>query len=145
MNETELERAVRRRVLGAHASVVEDVVACAGSVAEAWDGDATSDRAALVEPLEERLRETGVLADLPTVLAAAVDAAGGELSATPVAAPPYVVITSTGPLLRATIDQGRLVVAVRTFAVERDTDEGGVSYAHRDVVPEEALDVSLEG
>lgn len=144
VSETEPELAVRRRVLEAHNGVVEDVVACAASVAGAWDGDATSERAALVDPLEQRLRETGVLADLPTVLTAAVDAAGGELSATPVAAPPYVVVTSTGPLLRATIDRGRLVVAFRTFAVERGTDESDVSYVHRDVTPEEALDVSLE-
>jgi hypothetical protein len=145
VSETKPETAVRRRIRADHADVVDRVAECSAAVAAAWDGDATADRAALVDPLERRLRETGVLADLPAVLIDAVDAAGGELAATPVAAPPYVVVTSTGPLLRATVDAGRLVVAFRTFAVERGGDGGGVRYVHRGVAPAETLAVSLEG
>jgi len=96
------------------------VLACADDVADSWGGDATTDRAAVVEPFERRLDQAGVLDCLPAVLAEAVDALGAELPAEPVAAPPYVAITSVGPVLRATLDSGRLVVTIHAFVIERD-------------------------
>lgn len=114
---------------------------CADAVVAAWDGDGTADREALVGPFERRLREAGVHSSLPAVLTDAVAAAGYDLAADPVAAPPYVVVTSTGPLLRATVADGRLVVAFRSFAVDSDGD--GVRYVRRDAAAEDVLEVSL--
>lgn len=127
--------AVRTRVLEAHADVVEGAVAAADAVAARWDGSgasgavaagstgndrATTERAAVVEPLRAELASAGLLDRLPAVLADAAAAAGYDLPAEPVAAPPYVVVTGRGPVLRATVDDGRIVVVLGVFRVERD-------------------------
>ena len=109
--------AAREYVREEHADVVARVDSCADAVAASWDEDSVEDAAAVSAPLEACLAEAGVLDELPGVLAGAVDAAGGELRAPPVAAPPYVVVTSRGPLLRATLDGGRLVVRFDAFRV----------------------------
>jgi hypothetical protein len=111
--------AARAAILDDHGPTVEAVLACADDVADARDPPIT-DGPGLADALEAALGGAGVLGTLPAVLATAVDAAGGTLSARPVAAPPYVAVTSRGPVLRATLDGGRLVVTVRAFAVERD-------------------------
>lgn len=103
-----------------HADVVEHVDACADAVAASWDGNVVDDAAAVSVPLEACLDEAGVLDELPDVLAGAVDAAGAELQAPPVASPPYVVVTSRGPMVRATLDAGRLVVRFDAFRVTED-------------------------
>ena len=115
------ERA-RRRIADEHQDVIAGVDACAAAVSHRWEGDSTDDRAAVVEPLRSCLESRGLLAHLPSVLAAAVEATGHALSAPPVAAPPYVVVTSQGPVLRATIDPGRLVIRLETFTVVRESE-----------------------
>jgi hypothetical protein len=70
-------------------------------------------------PLRSALDDAGVLDRCPAVLAALVDAAGFDLPFEPAPAPPYVVVTSEGLLLRATVATGRLVVAVRAVEVRR--------------------------
>jgi hypothetical protein len=102
------------------ADVVAHVDSCADAVATSWDGTAVDDATAVSAPLEGCLDETGVLEELPNVLAGAVDAAGAELQAPPVAAPPYVVVTSRGPMLRATLDAQRFVVRFDAFRVTED-------------------------
>lgn len=104
-----------------HGDVVAVVDDCADGVAAGWDGDSATEAAAVSTPLETCLDESGVLDALPDVLSGAAAAAGGELQASPVAAPPYVVVTSRGPVLRATLDGGRLVVRFDAFRV---TDGG---------------------
>ncbi|MCF2239616.1 MULTISPECIES: hypothetical protein [Halobacterium] len=121
--------AAREHVCTAHA----DVLAAVGAAADAVDAAAASSGPQLGAALESRLTDRGVLASLPGVLAAAVAAAGGELPAEPVAAPPYVVVTGRGPVLRATLDAGRLVVELRVFAL---TDAN--RYERRDGVAVEA-------
>lgn len=107
----------RRHVLNEHHVVVTELDACADAVAGRWAEEWATDRAAVVEPLRTCLESRGLLARLPSVLAAAVDAAGFTLPAPPVAAPPYVVVTSRGPILRATIDPGRLVIRLEAFEI----------------------------
>ncbi|WP_336344475.1 hypothetical protein [Halalkalicoccus ordinarius] len=53
------------------------------------------------------------------------------------AAPPYVTVTSRGPVLRATLSSGRLVVRIVLFDVERDP----VRYVRRGGRPEDVLRV----
>lgn len=112
--------AAQRRVASAHADTLATVRECAEATAATWDGERTADRAAVVRPFEAALERSGALDRLPAVLSTAVAATGRELQADPVPAPPYVAITSVGPVLRATLPDGRLVVTLRTFAVERE-------------------------
>jgi len=125
--------AARECVASEYADVVAGVGACADAVAGAWPAETTRDGSALAAALEACLAESGTLDALPGVLAAAVRAAGGALSAEPVAGPPYVAVTSRGPVLRATLADGRLVVELQAF---RLTDEN--RYARRDGVVVEA-------
>ncbi|WP_255190661.1 hypothetical protein [Natronobeatus ordinarius] len=112
----------RRRIADEHQDVIAGIDACADAVAHRWEEDSTGDRAAVVEPLRTCLDARGLLARLPSVLAAAVEATGHDLAAPPVAAPPYVVVTSQGPVLRATIDPGRLVIRLEAFTVVRESE-----------------------
>jgi len=113
-------RDVRRRIRTDHPSIVDGIDACADAVAARWDTARTTDSEAVADGLHRALAEAGVLEALSRVLADAVDATGYELRATPVPAPPYVVVTSRGPMLRATIDPGRLVIRFDVFEVVRD-------------------------
>ncbi|MGA9402108.1 hypothetical protein [Haladaptatus sp.] len=122
---TDVERAVREFLRSEHEGTVSALLRCADTVAEGWADDSTTDRSAVVGPLKRALRESGLLARFPDILAGAAGAAGFSLRATPVPAPPYVAVTSRGPVLRATVSGGRLVVSFRLFDVVRD---GGVRY-----------------
>ncbi|WP_254536891.1 hypothetical protein [Halomarina litorea] len=125
-----VESDVRAYLLSEHRSLVVAVLSCAEAVEGTPD-----DR--LGDYLEACLRESGVFDRLPNVLAGAVDAAGEELRARPVAGPPYVVVTGVGPVLRATLDPGRLVVTVAAF------EKGPSGYVRAGRTPEEALRVEL--
>ncbi|WP_276302177.1 hypothetical protein [Halorussus lipolyticus] len=133
---TDLAERARRFVLESHAETLETVLECADSVASGWDGDATADSARVADSLRAELEAEEVWAQLPHVLVGAVRATGHSLSATPVAAPPYVVATSRGPMLRATLDGGRLVLSMQVFDVER---EETTRYVRRATTPAEAL------
>ncbi|APX95885.1 hypothetical protein [Natronorubrum daqingense] len=115
-------RSARQRIQAEHAAVVEGVDRVATRIAEPWDTARTTDRNAVVDGLHEGLEMAGVLEYLPRVLVDVVEAIGCELRAQPVAAPPYVVVTSCGPILRATIDPGRLVIRFDAFEVVRNCD-----------------------
>lgn len=143
--------AARNRLLASHADTIAEVLAAADAIAADWqrlDGGrpATADSDALVRSLRAELDECGVLGTLPSVLADAVDATGYTLPTTPVPAPPYVVVTSTGPVLRGTVDDGRLVVGIDCFEVIREP--AGLSvpvvYARTESSPAGALSVSFE-
>lgn len=111
---------VREHILAEHADLLGTTADCAEAVAAGWDGDATADREAVVPPLRAALERTGVLGRLPALVHSAAAALDAPLPAEPVAAPPYVVVTATGPVVRATFpDRGRLVVEVGAFEVDR--------------------------
>lgn len=141
--------AARDHLLADYAEVIEAVLAVADHVAADWprmdDGrPATTDRDAVTTPLRRGLQQTAVLDALPRLLAVAVDAAGYRLPAQPVAAPPYVAITSTGPVLRGTVDGGRLVVTIDCFDVVRDVGDGAPRYARNGDDPAAALSVTFK-
>lgn len=130
----------REHVLDVHTGTVEAVLRCADAVAADWAGEATADPSAVADPLRSALDAAGVLAALPEVLAGAVRAAGFSLPAAPVAAPPYVAVTSRGPVLRATVSAGRLVAVVAAFDVERDPTR----YVRGPADPERAVQVAFK-
>ena len=115
-----LEAHLRR----AHGDVLETIGDCADATAAGFETTregrpATTDPDRITGPLRASLDRAGVLEALPAVLSDLVAAADAELSAPPVAAPPYVVVTSRGPVLRATLPAGRLVVSIRLFEPRR--------------------------
>lgn len=120
-----------------HGDLIAAVDACADAVADSWDGATVADGSRVSAPLRACLDQSGALDAFPRALAGAVDAAGRDLQATPVAGPPYVVVTSRGPVLRATLPDGRLVVRFDVFYVTADNE-----YT-RGPSGEDALDVSL--
>ncbi|ELY43488.1 hypothetical protein [Natronorubrum sulfidifaciens] len=135
-------RDARRRIEDEHLAIVEGIDHCAQQVADPWDTARTTDSETVTTRLRSALEATGLLEQLPLVLADVVAAMGYELRAQPVPAPPYVVVTSRGPLLRATIDPGRLVVRFDAFEVVRDADpEQPPAYRRRDGI---RLEVALE-
>ncbi|QSW98670.1 hypothetical protein [Haloterrigena alkaliphila] len=117
-------RDARRRIRAEHVGVLEEIDRCADRVAEPWDTARTTDPDAVADGLRATFAETGLLERLPLVLSDVVAATGHELPVEPVAAPPYVVVTSRGPVLRATIDPGRLVLRFDVFDIVRDAEPG---------------------
>jgi hypothetical protein len=137
--------AVRAHLLDERRELVATVRDCADAVAADWASEATTDRDAVTGPLRATLERAGVLGQFPAVLRECVAAAGGQLRAEPVAAPPYVVVTSVGPVLRATLDDGRLVVTFRVFAVERSDGGSRARYVRSGESAEEVVAVAVRG
>ncbi|WP_158059143.1 hypothetical protein [Halorussus halophilus] len=145
---------VREYVLDAHPDTVQCILDCADAVADDWEESTdsaafTTSRDAVVSPLRDHLESAGAWSRFPELLAGAVDAAGDSLSATPVAAPPYVTVTSRGPLLRATISTGRLVVSFPVFDVRRGSSTDCVAgdstrYVRGARTPKDAICVELK-
>ena len=98
--------------------LIEQTVAAREDVAGAWEGTATEDRGLVVPPLERELEARGLLSAYVELLDAlrARTPYGEDQSF--VAAPPYVVVTSCGPLLRLTGRTQRLLVRFELFTVE---------------------------
>jgi hypothetical protein len=118
--------------------VVETVASAADGVAAAWEGPATTDRSAAVDALARELgpHERALVA----LLDPAVTAAGRRLRATPVPAPPYYAVTARGPLLRGPVADGRLLVGLDVFAVERGEQ---TRYRRREDSPAESVRVEF--
>jgi len=121
--------AVRDHLLADRREFVERVLACGRAVAAGWEasgdpsgGDraTTADRDRVVPPFRAALDRARLLDRAPGILRECVAVAGADLQADAVAAPPYVVVTTTGLVLRATLPDGRLVVRIEPFAVSRD-------------------------
>lgn len=101
---------------------------CADEVAADRNG-AALDRETVAAALQRGLESRGIFARLPRVLSDAVDATDRALPASPVPAPPYVVVTGRGPMLRASLGSGRLVIRFDAFDVVREPEPG---YERRD-------------
>lgn len=150
--------AARDRLLAEHRGTVADVLACAAAVAAGFettdgDGSATADgdpasqevgemkatrhSRGLRSTLNAVLERAGLKEALVELLPDLVAAAGGTLRAPPVAAPPYLAVTATGPVLRATLDGARLVVRIEAYTV----DDG--AFCWREPTPDEAVRVDL--
>ncbi|MFC7201935.1 hypothetical protein ACFQJC_00255 [Haloferax namakaokahaiae] len=113
-----------RRVLeDEHSRLITVVRQCADAVAESWSDEFTTDREQVVPRFAQALDGSGALSRLPGALADAVTATGRPMPAPPVAAPPYVVVTSEGVVLRATVGDERLVITLRVFALETEGEE----------------------
>ena len=132
---------VRTHLLKERRTTVAGVLVCGDHVESEWANGSTTDRRALVDRFEATLRDTDLFETLPTVLTECVEQAGATIPAQPVAAPPYVVVASTGVLLRATLDGGRLVVTIQAFDVDQSGERP--SYVRGPSEPESAVMVAF--
>ena len=110
----------RRHVLGAHADLLGTTLDCAAAVASGFDetvdgAPATGDSRLARDGLRTVLDRSGVVDGLAAALPGIVDAAGATMGASPVPAPPYVAVTSSGPVARATLGPRRLVVRIDAY------------------------------
>lgn len=132
--------AIRRRLLAAHRDTLAAVCEAGADVADPWPESGTDDPAAVAAPLRELLAERSLTGPLVAVLETAVEASGRGLEASPVPAPPYLVVTSRGPVCRGTLADGsRLVLLIEVFGVERRPRR----YRFLDPSPESCLTVDL--
>jgi len=133
--------AARRRLLAGHADTLAGVIDAADAAVEEAEAPRT-ESTAVTGPLSAALDERGLPGRLLDALADAVDAVGESLPHDPVPEPPYFTVTSRGPVLRATLPAGRLVVVVGVFGVERD---GERRYVRVGRTPAAVLRVEFHG
>ena len=119
---------------------IEAVVESARAVEATWGTDHATSRGAVVGPLAVELDRRDLRPRLVDLLVLAADAVGLSLAAPPVPGPPYVVVTSTGPVLRGTAARVRLVIGLRVFEVIRGRP---TRYRRRSGGPADVLDVDL--
>lgn len=112
----------------------------AGSDAAGVVGSPCTDPERLRTAIERALEDRSLPGPLVETLLVAARALKTSIRGEPVPAPPYLAITSRGPVCRMTLaDERRLLVRVELFAVERRPRE----YRFRDPSPESALTVTL--
>lgn len=129
----ELERAVLARKRETIAAVVR---AGGAAAAEKTTGDPQAHREALKRAVESRALAPRLLDLLET----AADCRGTSIAGEPVPAPPYLAITSRGPLCRGTLATGgRLIVRIELFAISSPPRR----YQFRDPTPATALVIEL--
>lgn len=109
---------VRQHILTHHRETVTAVIDTGETIAAGIDEWPVSDPELVRLPLERCLREQNLFEPLVGLLEAASDSLDEQLRGTPVPAPPYLTVTSRGPLCRGTLSDGRrLVVLLSLFAV----------------------------
>lgn len=107
-------------VLSRHRDTIEASIEIARQVTATWPGDTVQDSAQVVAPLDDYLDAASLLPSLLDLLPTVVDTLDGKLQGSPVPAPPYLVVTSRGPLCRGTLTDGRrVIVRLDLFAVSR--------------------------
>ena len=127
-------------ILRAHRSSLAAVVDAGAAVAAGLPAPVT-DPEAVRRSLDCHLRERDLPGELLAMLDTAADAVDGTIQGQPVAAPPYLTVTSRGPVCRATLGDGRrLVLTCAVFAVQRRPRR----YTFRDPSPTACLEVSLQ-
>jgi hypothetical protein len=127
-------------VLSRHRDTIEASIEIAQQVTATWPGDMVQDSAKVTAPLDDYLDAASLLPSLLELLYTAVDALDGQLQGRPVPAPPYLVVTSRGPLCRGTLTDGRrVIVRLDLFAVSRRPRK----YRFPDPAPNSCLTVEI--
>lgn len=130
---------LERPVLARKRETIAAVVRAGATVAtEETTGDPQAHRGALERAVESRALAPRLL----DVLETAADCRGTSIDGEPVPAPPYLAITSRGPICRGTLATGgRLIVRIELFAVSSSPRR----YQFRDPTPADALAIELRG
>ncbi|WP_436901260.1 hypothetical protein [Halovenus halobia] len=108
----------RATLLADHQQTIEAVVDAARAIANAH-GPFTEPHF-LRRVVTEQLQSHELLEPLLAMLTTAAEAVGETVQGAPLPAPPYLSVTSRGPVCRGTLSDGRrVVIELVTFAVER--------------------------
>lgn len=91
------------------AAIADDVASATAD----WPAAGVHDSGRVRTAIRTALQTSGVGGRLPRILESAVTELDASLPVAPVAAPPYVVVTSEGVLLRATLADARLVIQLQ--------------------------------
>jgi hypothetical protein len=130
---------VRQEILTTHYETVSAVIDAGRSIETTVDDWPVSDPRVIREPLERLLRDWGLLEPLLEILESVADALDRAIEGKPVTSPPYLAVTSQGPVCRATLsDNRRLIVELVLFDVQRRPR----GYRFRDPEPAECLRIS---
>lgn len=131
---------LRRVILAEHRETITAVVDAGATVAAAIEEWPVTDGDVIRQPLDRLLRDRGLDAALLGALDTGADALDSRVQGQPVAAPPYFVVTSRGPICRGTLADGRrLVIEYALF----DVDTQPRRYQFVDTEPEQCLQVTL--
>lgn len=128
----------RAALLADHKQTIEAVLEAASAIADAH-GPFTEPQL-LRRVLTEQLQTHELLEPLLAMLTTATEAVGETVQGAPIPAPPYLSVTSRGPVCRGTLSDGRrVVIELVTFAVERQPRR----YVYWDSDPESCLSVEF--
>jgi hypothetical protein len=131
---------IRQQILTGHSGTISSVIDAGETIETAIDEWPVSDPRMIREPLERLLHDRGLLDPLLNILCSVADAFGSSIQGTPVTSPPYLAVTSRGPVCRGTLsDNRRLIVEMLLFEVHRQPR----SYRFRDPTPSECLRISV--
>lgn len=109
--------AIAGQVTERHDETLEILADRADTVIERWEGPSTTEPTMITDGLRDAIQETGLESDLVGLLETAVGVTDRALAADPVPAPPYLSVTSRGPVLRGPVADGRVVVHIELFRV----------------------------
>lgn len=108
------------RLVSAHRDTITACIDAGRTVTDTWPTARVPDSDLIVPPLTDELGSVSLREPLLGLLYTAVDTTGYDLRGDPVPAPPYLVVTSRGPVCRGTLEDGRrLVVLLELFEVHR--------------------------
>lgn len=131
---------IQDALLSAHRPTVVACIDAGRHVEKTWSGEVVTQSDRVVEPLGEILEASDLLSALLGPLQTAAETLGEPLTGTPVPAPPYVVVTSRGPMCRGTLADGhRVVVLLELFGISSRTR----AYTFRDPTPDDCLSIEI--
>ncbi len=138
----EVRQQIKSRVLDAHRETITAVCDVGRAVTTSWQGSAVTDASRITESIHQQFEETTLPQRLLETLETAADTTDSQMQGSPVPAPPYLVVTSRGPVCRVTLEDGRRVVLLfELFTVDRRPR----AYQFRDPSPSTCLRVRIRG
>lgn len=111
----DIERAVASYVRTQHEPVLSAVEAAGHAASADWPATGVADGARARAALRAEIDARDIGSNLVSLLCGAATVVDEPLDQNPVPAPPYVVVTSSGVLLRATLEACRLLIELRVF------------------------------
>lgn len=128
------ETEIRGYILENHHTTIESIMNCA-------------DRIEGSEPVKETLRHElesqNLYEDMLRVLEDVVEHHEIDLKASPVTKPPYIVVTSLGPILRISTSDRRIVLKIRVFNIKGRSEPPKNRYVRRGKTPSDVLEVEV--
>lgn len=131
---------IRDHILETHFDTLSAIIEAGSEVESFWESKTVNKGTAVSGPLKLVLKDRNLVEPLHQILASSTESLEAELVKNTVQDPPYLNITSRGPVLRAPLSTGnRLVITIVLFGVSRSPPR----YRFLNPDPSEALDVQF--